>query len=280
MYKLIFWALWALAYVVSAMLDQPRRMRDRERTLKWMSRRLGGAFIPNSRDRVPAISWDVEKTAVMLCPVENRRGDLQGFALRIGQACQFHLRLLPETGWARVRRFFGAQDLQTGDAAFDRRFLVQADLPGRALPLLAPEVRAALTGLARLGPISLEAGPSAVVLRTTERFDGELERLTTFAREAVEVARSLLRILDPAVLSAEVVTSVGACPVCSTPVEDDRGICARCRTPHHKDCWNYLGGCAIFGCAGRPSRLRSLPERGRLAQAGTISRNASRAGPV
>ena len=32
-------------------------------------------------------------------------------------------------------------------------------------------------------------------------------------------------------------------------------ICERCETPHHADCWDYAGGCALFGC--RPGE-RSL----------------------
>ena len=38
------------------------------------------------------------------------------------------------------------------------------------------------------------------------------------------------------------------CPVCSTPVGDEARECGLCFTPHHKDCWEYLGGCAVFAC--------------------------------
>lgn len=40
------------------------------------------------------------------------------------------------------------------------------------------------------------------------------------------------------------------CPVCACAVADDekQHICETCSTPHHKDCWEYAGGCAIFGC--------------------------------
>jgi len=47
------------------------------------------------------------------------------------------------------------------------------------------------------------------------------------------------------------------CPVCATAVEHDEVVCPRCQTPHHRECWEYTGGCAIFGCDGlrwRPSR--------------------------
>lgn len=39
------------------------------------------------------------------------------------------------------------------------------------------------------------------------------------------------------------------CQVCGIVVEDGEITrCGKCGAPHHKDCWNYNGGCAIYGC--------------------------------
>ena len=43
------------------------------------------------------------------------------------------------------------------------------------------------------------------------------------------------------------------CPVCACPIEehtedDPLEICPRCNTAHHKDCWDYNGGCAVYAC--------------------------------
>lgn len=39
------------------------------------------------------------------------------------------------------------------------------------------------------------------------------------------------------------------CQVCGTPPEpQDTVVCDRCGAPHHAECWDYNGGCAIFGC--------------------------------
>ncbi|HLY75086.1 MAG TPA: RING finger protein [Planctomycetota bacterium] len=40
----------------------------------------------------------------------------------------------------------------------------------------------------------------------------------------------------------------GACLICGSPLERRIVRCARCRTPHHLDCWKYNGRCSIFGC--------------------------------
>ena len=42
------------------------------------------------------------------------------------------------------------------------------------------------------------------------------------------------------------------CPVCATVIKNEPRLCERCETPHHHDCWEYAGGCALFGC--RPGK--------------------------
>ena len=43
------------------------------------------------------------------------------------------------------------------------------------------------------------------------------------------------------------------CPVCASQIDGEVHACERCDTPHHVDCWEYAGGCAIFGCV--PSEI-------------------------
>lgn len=48
---------------------------------------------------------------------------------------------------------------------------------------------------------------------------------------------------------------VATCQVCGTsPDPQETVLCDRCGAPHHAECWEYNGGCAIFGC--RPSSNR------------------------
>jgi len=45
----------------------------------------------------------------------------------------------------------------------------------------------------------------------------------------------------------------GKCPVCGGVIapDDDVTACNRCTTAHHRECWDYVGGCSIFACDGR-----------------------------
>lgn len=46
----------------------------------------------------------------------------------------------------------------------------------------------------------------------------------------------------------------GLCPVCACALEGARVKCVRCATLHHRECWRYVGGCAIFACGARRAR--------------------------
>lgn len=39
-----------------------------------------------------------------------------------------------------------------------------------------------------------------------------------------------------------------SCRICGEEMHQEIVICRRCQTPHHRDCWDYNGGCATYGC--------------------------------
>jgi hypothetical protein len=47
-------------------------------------------------------------------------------------------------------------------------------------------------------------------------------------------------------------SSTGHCPVCKTCITAVLRVCPRCDTGYHTECWDYSGGCSVFGCDARP----------------------------
>jgi len=43
----------------------------------------------------------------------------------------------------------------------------------------------------------------------------------------------------------------GTCQVCGASMKGGTVRCETCRTPHHRECWNYLGRCSTYACPGR-----------------------------
>ncbi|HEX5106340.1 MAG TPA: RING finger protein [Pirellulaceae bacterium] len=41
------------------------------------------------------------------------------------------------------------------------------------------------------------------------------------------------------------------CGVCGDSLAAEIVVCKRCNTPHHRDCWDYGGTCATYGCGSR-----------------------------
>jgi hypothetical protein len=94
----------------------------------------------------------------------------------------------------------------------------------------------------RPGVIAIRAGSALVLER----------RLRAFIDAASRVALLLLGVLEGVVAGA-VEEAEGLCRVCGVGLEGEIRRCARCRTPHHADCWAYNDGCAIYACGSRAS---------------------------
>ncbi|MBV8559053.1 MAG: hypothetical protein JO116_26230, partial [Planctomycetaceae bacterium] len=43
------------------------------------------------------------------------------------------------------------------------------------------------------------------------------------------------------------------CKVCGEAIVTPGVVCGTCRTPHHRDCWEFVGRCSIYGCDGKQS---------------------------
>lgn len=45
---------------------------------------------------------------------------------------------------------------------------------------------------------------------------------------------------------------IGSCQVCGFDIVGASACyCSQCETPHHRDCWSYNEGCAMFACRGK-----------------------------
>jgi hypothetical protein len=47
--------------------------------------------------------------------------------------------------------------------------------------------------------------------------------------------------------SAQVLEQV-VCRVCGEEIHEGLVFCRRCKTPHHRECWQYVGRCSVFAC--------------------------------
>jgi hypothetical protein len=66
-------------------------------------------------------------------------------------------------------------------------------------------------------------------------------------------------------MAAEPDSLVGrTCGICQTPIGagEPACICPACRSPYHRECWDEIGGCAVYGCERMPETVKAQPEEG------------------
>ena len=116
--------------------------------------------------------------------------------------------------------------------------------PGRILrDLLTLEEAAFEVRLGRSMQIKGPAGlPADALIRFVQLSLRLAEQARVFAAQSSEVAVLDLEPRDGT-----------ECPVCGADLGDLLVRCAGCRAPHHRECWDYVGACSMFGCGERRS---------------------------
>jgi hypothetical protein len=71
--------------------------------------------------------------------------------------------------------------------------------------------------------------------------------------DELEWAARFLRVAlkgrpEPEAAPLRVDAAAGDCQVCGEKMEGRVVYCAKCRTPHHEECWSYVSTCSTYGC--------------------------------
>jgi hypothetical protein len=180
------------------------------------------------------------------------------------------LTIFPEGFGAAFLKFFGVQDVVVGDRDFDALYMVKSNPESLAHHLFSPERRARVVACVRslspYGSVLFDLGLNRLVVRVGAGLRREHEILS-LAGAATEFLGYILETEAPGDIrwleSPE--GKGGQCQVCGTEMRDRIVLCARCRTPHHEECWLYLGECSTFACKERRyvsgGRTFRAPER-------------------
>src|SRR5579862_529126 len=248
--------------VISAVIFGTFGSPERERNLGAVGERFGGVYVPGfaEGDRV---EFRVDGTPAHLNHFAGARGFPPFTRIRFDLAPAGCLRVFPEGIFASLRKAFGVQDIEVRDARFDGAFVIKGSPERWVCEVLDPETRQRINALASLGEsviggaaIVIEAGPPGITVTCGKDLTGESRTLHAFVDHSLALFR---RIATPGpnpvrIISASVGTPPGACPICANPLDAGARSCPACATPHHADCWNYFGGCAIYACTNRGGR--------------------------
>jgi hypothetical protein len=185
---------------------------------------------------------------------------------RFGQGgIPFRLELAPSARPAPPQLPKGTRRLDLGNAGFGREFVVQANDADMARDFLSPQVRESLSALHQMAPIGgmlVSINPERMLVQVDRNLGFNGEALAAAVRHALNLHDGLMEgvtrrlkqgiaiVDDPNAKNTE-----GDPPICKVCLEPITGgptvVCAACNTPHHRDCWEYIGSCSIYGCSGK-----------------------------
>ena len=186
---------------------------------------------------------------------------------RFARGLPFRLELAPVGRPAPAQPPKGTRPVRVGDAEFDRSFVVQANDPEMARDFLTAPVRWALANLQKLGPpggMLLSINPERMLVQVDRNLGTSVDWLTNGVREALAIHDGLQMGVTARLGEGVSIVSAGpastedagppTCKVCGEPIggsPSPKVYCSTCRTPHHRDCWDFIGSCSVFGCKGK-----------------------------
>ncbi len=186
---------------------------------------------------------------------------------RFARGLPFRLELAPIGRPAPAQPPRGTRPVRVGDAEFDRAFVVQANDPEMARDFLTAPVRWALANLLRLGPpggMLVSINPERMLVQVDRNLGASVEGLAAGVREALTIHDGLQSGVASRLGEGVAIVAAGSasaedagpplCKVCGEEISGTpRVVCTTCRTPHHRDCWEFIGACSVFGCKGKTS---------------------------
>ncbi len=244
----------------------------RHRAYRQLAFEYQGRYEPRGMTDPPTVSFEREGATVRvgLAPYVPGQSSLPRtrVVIRFKQGIPFRLELTPTGRPSPPQPPKGTRAVRVGDSTFDRGFTIQANDPEMARDFLTAPVRWAVENLARLGPsggMLVSVNPERMLIQVDRNLGQAAETLSIAVREALVIHQGLRAGVVARLAEGVAIVAAGPptvedagpplCKVCGDAIVDTPWvICASCLTPHHRDCWEFIGACSIFGCQGKFAR--------------------------
>lgn len=174
----------------------------------------------------------------------------------------------PDRMGPRARKLRGMQDIEIGSPEFDERYVIQGDDDAELRRLLSPAAQEQIERLRRLrddDDVYVSFNKVSLVVRKPSLISDytTLLRFTQLAIGLYDLTiLSSMEGIDVVADAPPPKVEEAICQVCGEPIGTDVVFCRRCKTPHHRECWEYYGACSTYGCLEE----RCLPPESRRAK--------------
>jgi hypothetical protein len=238
-------ALWFLAL---------SRRRGWEHTLRRAAHRLGGSVPLTDDFEIRTLQFSIEG---LPATIDFAAGTEPCTRLKVAMLRRSPgvFRVLPAADARGQMRFIGAKDIRIGDGKFDAAWFVTSRPESLAHRIFAeerrPDVIASVRRLSSYPRPSIEITRDTLRVSVAQWLGGEGDILC-LAQTAIDFVGYLLRLGPEEGIAwlAPGDAEPGLCPVCAASLADGVVLCDKCRTPHHEECWKYVGQCSTYACKG------------------------------
>ncbi len=243
----------------------------RFRAYRTLASRYHGRYENRGLSDPPTVSFTYNGSNVRVGLAPQVPGQMLGprtrVVARFGQGLPFRMELAPVARPAPPQAPKGTRVVRVGEREFDRGFVVQANDAEMARSFLSDMVRASVANLQALSPPSgmlVSINPERLLVQVDRNLAAQPESLLYAVQQALVVHDGLHQGVASRLGQGIAIVETGpadpddvglpVCKVCGEQIRDPEVICALCRTPHHRDCWEFIGSCSIYGCNGKVSR--------------------------
>lgn len=250
----VFAAVIVFALIASITSSAISHRVRRAEFLQSICRRVNGVYHPAAFMRSPRIDFSVAgwKASIEFCAASDDGEAFTRVLVDLHGRSPGTLHVIPEGFGQSFLKMFGAQDLNVGDAEFDRDYVIKAVPDSLAGQIFSPERRsqvvASVRRLQKLTRPTLSLTRNELIVKVLDYLQEE-DSVALLVRTAEEFVGFVFQRATPGIeLGAVQAVRTGSCPVCGTQIDDRLVNCESCKTSHHEECWRYVGQCSTYAC--------------------------------
>ncbi len=228
----------------------------RQRAYQQLATRYRGQFQRGSWTKNPAVRFRYRDVAVLLGAYQ-RGGPTGGPMTQVRfpwPDTVLFLEIVPQGIRQPTLARPDALPVDVGDEAFDSAYRVRTQDAEAARRLLTPAVQWQVQKLRQLldrSACKVQWNQGSLLIQK-ETLIGNRDVLDEFVRLCLEFYdQAMLTCCDGIEFADDGMAQPVAdakCQVCGELIVEELVFCRRCKTPHHRDCWQYNGCCTTFGC--------------------------------
>ena len=240
-----------------------------------------GRVESRGHDQPPLVSFQHKGSLVRVGLAPDQPGQIEStprtrVVARFPAAIPFRMELAPQARPGPLQPPKGTRPVAIDDLEFDRAYAVHANDPEIARDFLTPAVRAAVNRFherVHLGGMLVSVSPEWILVQMDRDLGVSADLLAWGVQDSLLLHDALVEAVERRLDQGVAIIEAGSddpppretvvCKVCGDAIGDGLVmVCETCKTPHHRDCWTYVGGCSIYGCQGKNGHATQTPATG------------------